>query len=393
MKRALLIVLDSVGAGAMPDAARYGDEGANTLLHVMGNTPDSLTNLRRLGLGHLPEAGLNPHPEAAGAFGRMAEASPGKDTTTGHWEIAGLRLENAFPTFPNGFPESLIKAFERAIGRRTLGNRPASGTVIIEELGEEHLRTGFPIVYTSADSVFQLAAHEAVIAPEVLYEMCSAARSLLVGDWAVGRVIARPFEGTGKGAFRRTERRKDFSLEPVGETVLDALKLRGLDVYGVGKIGDIFAGRGLTGSEPATGNSACLDVTLRYMRRPFHGLCFVNLVDFDMLYGHRRDADGYARALDAFDHRLPEITDSLRKGDLLIITADHGCDPTHPGTDHTREYVPLLAWRPGMSLRSALGDRSTFADVAATLAEFFGLPERFGATSFLKETEECLSWE
>ena len=265
--------------------------------------------------------------------------------------------------------------------------------MIIEELGEEHLRTGFPIVYTSADSVFQLAAHEAVIAPEVLYEMCSAARSLLVGDWAVGRVIARPFEGTGKGVFRRTERRKDFSLEPVGETVLDALKLRGLDVYGVGKIGDIFAGRGLTGSEPAAGNSACLDVTLRYMRRPFHGLCFVNLVDFDMLYGHRRDADGYARALDAFDRRLPEITDSLRKGDLLIITADHGCDPTHPGTDHTREYVPLLAWRPGMSLRSALGDRSTFADVAATLAEFFGLPERFGATSFLKETEECLSWE
>lgn len=387
MKRVILIVLDSVGAGALPDAAAYHDEGANTIGHIAEKTDLRLPNLCRLGLGRLPGLHLNDSSPVAGAYGRAAERSKGKDTTTGHWEIAGLTLEKPFPTYPHGFPQDVISAFEAAIGTRTLGNYPASGTVILDELGEEHMRTGYPIVYTSADSVFQIAAHEDVIPVARLYEMCEIARRQLVGDHAVGRVIARPFIGTGKGAFTRTAGRRDFSLAPTGETLLDALSGAGLDVLGVGKIEDIFAHRGLTGSNHAAGNPACVKAMMDYVAQPFHGLLFVNLVDFDMVYGHRRDVQGYADALMAFDRQLPVLQAAMDEDDLLIITADHGCDPTFHGTDHTREYIPLLCWRPGMKGAHDLGTRPTYADIAATVCDAFGLSERFGAASFLHEME------
>ncbi len=388
MKKALLIVLDSVGAGALPDAHLYGDEGANTLGHIAEALPLRLPNMNRMGFSHIPGIGLEMDERAAGAFGRMAEVSPGKDTTTGHWEIAGLRLERPFPTFPDGFPGELMEAFEAAIGTRTLGNYPASGTAILDELGEEHIRTGYPIVYTSADSVFQIAAHEEVIPLERLYEMCEIARGLLTGPYAVGRVIARPFIGEKAGAFSRTKGRRDFSLDPTGETILDLLKRKGHQVFGVGKIEDIFNHRGLTGSNHAAGNPACIDAAIDYMRQDFDGLCFVNLVDTDMIYGHRRDVKGYRDSLEYTDSRLPELTALMGEGDLLIVTADHGCDPTFRGTDHTREYVPLLAWQKGMQGLYNLGTRRSFSDVAATLSEYFGHEERFGAVSFLGEMEE-----
>lgn len=382
VKRVFLVVLDSVGAGALPDAAAYGDAGANTLGHILERERPALPNLEAMGLGCLP--GLDaPVPEkAAGVYGRAAEVSAGKDTTTGHWEIMGLRLAQPFPTFPNGFPQNVIEAFEQAIGVKTLGNYPASGTAILDELGEEHLRTGFPIVYTSADSVFQIACHEEVVPPERLYEMCGLARGLLQGPYAVGRVIARPFTGTGKGAFQRTPRRRDFSLPPIGVTLLDAMKERGFFTMGIGKIEDIFCMRGLSDSDHAAGNPACVDAMLRAMERDFTGLLFVNLVDFDMVYGHRRDVRGYAEALRYFDDRLNEIKAKMREDDLLIVTADHGCDPAHTGTDHTREYVPILCWSPLMSGLRDLGTRRSFADIAATVAELFGLEARFGAESF-----------
>ncbi len=383
MKKAVLIVLDSVGAGELPDAAKYGDAGANTLGHIIAKERPALPNLSALGLARVPGVGLENAP-ARGGYGRMAERSPGKDTTTGHWEIAGLTLARPFPTYPHGFPEDVLGAFERAIGTKTLGNKPASGTAIIEELGAEHLRTGYPIVYTSADSVFQIAAHEDVIPVDSLYDMCETARGILQGEHAVGRVIARPFAGA-PGHFARTPRRRDFSLPPTGATLLDALKESGLSVLGVGKIEDIFCHRGLTGSDHAAGNEACVDSLLAILDAGFHGLCFVNLVDFDMQFGHRRDVAGYARALEDFDRRLPEITGRLNAGDLLIITADHGCDPTHAGTDHTREYVPLLASIRGSEKTADLGTRETFADIAATVCEYFDLPERFGASSFLTD--------
>lgn len=388
MKKALLIVLDSVGAGALPDAHLYGDEGANTLGHIAGALPLRLPNMNAMGFSHIPGIGLEPDERAAGAFGKMAEQSPGKDTTTGHWEIAGLRLERPFPTFPDGFPRELLEAFEKAIGTKTLGNYPASGTVILDQLGEEHIRTGYPIVYTSADSVFQIAAHEEVIPLPRLYEMCETARGLLTGPYAVGRVIARPFVGEKAGAFTRTKGRRDFSLDPTGETVLDLLKSKGHQVLGVGKIEDIFNHRGLTASNHAAGNPACIDAAIDYMKQDFDGLCFVNLVDTDMIYGHRRDVKGYRDALEYADSRLPELTALMQEGDLLIITADHGCDPTFRGTDHTREYVPLLAWQKGMQGLYNLGVRKSFSDVAATISEFFGHKERFGAVSFLSEMEE-----
>ena len=318
----------------------------------------------------------------AGAFGRAAEVSAGKDTTTGHWEISGLKLERPFPTYPEGFPAEVIEAFEKAIGVKTLGNYPASGTAILDELGEEHMKTGYPIVYTSADSVFQIACHEDVYSPEKLYEMCEIARAQLQGEHGVGRVIARPFTGTGKGAFVRTPRRRDFSMQPIGKTVLDALKDNGFFTLGIGKIEDIFCLQGLVESDHAAGNPACVDALLNVMKRDFTGLVFVNLVDFDSLYGHRRDVQGYAEALEYFDQRLNEIKALMNEDDLLILTADHGCDPAHTGTDHTREYVPILAWRPGMTALTGLGTRETYADIAATIAELFGLKERFGAQSF-----------
>lgn len=387
MKRVVLIVLDSVGAGALPDAAKYGDEGANTLGNTVMAAGLRLPNMEKMGLGFIRQSNLPKPSQATGLSARLREVSPGKDTTTGHWEMAGIRLTAPFPTFPNGFPEEVIARFEAAIGTKTLGNIPASGTAILESLGEEHLLTGYPIVYTSADSVFQIAANEAIITNEALYRMCRIAREQLIGEYAVGRVIARPFVGDKRGSFKRTSARRDFSLEPLGETVLDVLKEAGCQVIGVGKIEDIFAGRGLTMSDHATGNKACMEAALRYLEQDFNGLLFVNLVDFDMIHGHRRDTENYAMALAEFDEALPLIQSKMKREDLLIITADHGCDPTFKGTDHTREHAPLLAWQKTSNRHQHLGDRETFADIAATIAHYFGQPQRFEATSFLEELE------
>ncbi len=387
MKRVLWIVLDSVGAGALPDAAAYGDASANTLGHIEEKIGLKLPTMRMLGLGNIEGIGIPPIAHPCAAYGKAIERSCGKDTTTGHWEMAGITMTKPFPTYSNGFPKEVIEQFEAAIGTKILGNKPASGTVILDELGEEHMRTGYPIVYTSGDSVFQIAAHEDVISRERLYEMCKIARKMLVGDHAVGRVIARPFIGTGVGHFTRTAGRRDFSLEPLGRTVLDALKEAGKDVLSVGKIEDIFAFRGLTASVHAAGNPACIDAALEYMKKPFDGLCYVNLVDFDSVYGHRRDVKGYAEALEYFDMRLPELMREMNDEDILIITADHGCDPTYKGTDHTREYVPILVWSRAINQGMNLGIRKTYADMAATIAECFGLTERFNAETFYQELE------
>lgn len=383
MKKVLLIVLDSLGVGELPDADQYGDVGANTLGNLARATALDLPHLRAMGLGHIRDAYLPRDPAAKGAYGRMAATSPGKDTTTGHWEMSGIHLQQPFPTFPDGFPQTVIHAFEAAIGAKTLGNYASSGTVILDELGEEHIRTGYPIVYTSADSVFQIAAHEEVIPLEKLYAICQIARDQLQGEFGVGRVIARPFLGQHKGSFVRTKGRRDFSMTPVSSTILDVLKANGYAVLGVGKIEDIFAHRGLTGSVHASGNPACIQATFDYMRRDFVGLCFVNLVDTDMIWGHRRDVKGYARALEDFDAALPSLQEMMGPEDLLIITADHGCDPTFRGSDHTREYVPLIVWHQGLTGAADLGTRVSFADVAATISDCFGLSERFGAASFL----------
>ncbi len=386
MKRVIWIVLDSVGAGYLPDAGQFGDEGANTLGHIAEQMHLRIPNMLAMGLGRLPGVHL-PEKEGAGAYGRALEKSAGKDTTTGHWEMAGVTVKQPFPLYPDGFPPEVIEAFETAIGKKTLGNKPASGTAILDELGEEHMRTGYPIVYTSGDSVFQIAAHEDIIPLPRLYEMCEIARSQLQGRHGVGRVIARPFVGTGAGHFARTGGRRDFSLPPAAPTILDVLKENGYETLGVGKIEDIFAHQGLTGSNHAAGNPACIDAALAYMDQAFDGLLFINLVDFDSVYGHRRDVTGYGRALEYFDERLPLFQQRMGNDDLLIITADHGCDPTYKGTDHTREYAPLLVWKKGMTGQHPLGTRETFADTAATIAEFFGLEERFGARSYLREID------
>ncbi len=383
-RRAILIVLDSVGVGELPDAAQYGDVGSNTLSHVLETSEGfSLPNMADLGLGCIEGVHGLPCPQnPAGGYGRMAEKSKGKDTTTGHWELAGLRLDTPFPTYPNGFPEEIIDAFCAATGRGVLGNRASSGTVILDELGERHQKTGDLIVYTSADSVFQIAAHEDIVPPEQLYDYCRAAREILKGEHAVGRVIARPFVGQ-PGAYKRTGNRRDFSLPPTGNTILDDLTAAGVPTYGVGKIEDIFAHRGLTGSNHASGNPACVQATLDYLSDVQRGFLFVNLVDFDMQYGHRNDPVGYGHALEQFDEALPTIMRALKQDDLLLISADHGCDPTTSSTDHSREYVPLLAWSPAMKQGAALGTLPTYAAVAATVADFFGLPMRYEAQSFL----------
>ena len=386
-KRVILIVLDSVGAGALPDAAAYGDAGSSTLGHIYEQEAPSLPNLEKLGLGCIDGLGYSVPTEGAGVYGRSMEASAGKDTTTGHWELMGIKLARPFPLYPEGFPPEVMNAFEEAIGPQTLGNRPASGTAILDELGEEHIRTGDPIVYTSGDSVVQIACHEDLYPPEKLYEMCEKARAILTGEHAVGRVIARPFVGKEKGGFTRTGRRRDFSLEPTGRTLLDAMAEKGLFTMGVGKIEDIFCMRGLAKSNHAAGNPACIDATLEAMQEDFTGLLFVNLVDFDSSYGHRRDVKGYAEALRYFDGRLAEIMAAMGEEDLLILTADHGCDPAHTGTDHTREYIPILCYTKGMQGRRSIGTRSTYADIAATIAENFGLEERFGAESFLDQLQ------
>ena len=387
LKRVFLIVLDSVGVGDAPDAAAYGDAGANTVGHIVERVGLRLPNMERIAFGHIPGTGLPADPAAAGAFGRLTEASRGKDTTTGHWEIAGLTLDAPFPTYPNGFPPEVMEAFEQAVGRGTLGNKPASGTEILKELGEEHMKTGKVIVYTSADSVFQIAAHEDIVPVEELYDMCRKARALLQGRHGVGRVIARPFTGTCAADFKRTPRRHDFSMDPFRDTVLDTLKNAGYDTLAVGKIEDIFNMKGITQSVHSAGNPACLESLMQDMAQDFRGLCFVNLVDFDMNCGHRRDVAAYAQCLRDFDEYLPRILDSMEESDLLMITADHGCDPTYTGTDHTRERVPILAWHKGMNKTVDLGTRDSYADIAATVAEGFGLPERFGAKSFYQELE------
>ena len=382
MSRVFLTVLDAVGAGEAPDAAQYGDVGANTLGHVIAARDPKLPNMASLGLGLIPGTGYRYDGPVAGAYGRATEKSMGKDTTSGHWELAGVRVKTPFPTFPEGFPASFMEAFEKAIGHRCICNRPASGTRVLEELGEAHMRDRTPIVYTSADSVFQIACHEDVFPPETLYEFCRIARKMLRGELGVGRVIARPFTGE-PGHFVRTGNRRDFSLPPCGRTLPQAVKDAGLESIGVGKIEDIFAHEGLTRSDHAAGNPACTEAMIRFMAADFDGLCFTNLVDTDSVYGHRNDPKGFAAALEAFDERIPEMKELLRPGDLMIITADHGCDPCLPNsTDHTREYIPILAWTPGMAYAADLGTRKTFADVGATCAEWLGLRERFRAKSF-----------
>jgi|WetSurMetagenome_2_1015567.scaffolds.fasta_scaffold00776_13 phosphopentomutase len=379
--RAVLLILDGVGAGALPDAEAYGDEGSDTL----GNLARTLGGLhlpflQSLGLGNLHEIeGVPPVDAPAASWGRMAERSAGKDSTTGHWEMMGLCSCTPFPTYPHGFPSGIISAFEAATGRRVLGNRAASGTEIIEELGVEHLRTGALIVYTSADSVFQVAAHESVVPPRELYEACQAARRLLQPPDGVGRVIARPFTGS-PGSFVRTAGRRDFSLPPPGRTLLDALADAGIPRTGVGKIDDLFAHRNIETLHTPS-NAVSLDTLESILREGGKGLVFANLVDFDMRWGHRNDVAGFAAGLEEVDSRLPGLTALLAERELLIIAADHGNDPTTPGTDHSREHSPLLCFSPGIPGHD-LGTRSTFSDVAATLALFFGLPGGFPGTAF-----------
>ncbi|MCC8029825.1 MAG: phosphopentomutase [Lachnospiraceae bacterium] len=430
MKRIFLIVLDSFGIGEMPDAAVYGDAGSNTLGTVRKSPLFSMPNLGRMGLFHLdgvasctgmpvcaaeadacgqgsavteePETGAceqngteaeEPEAEAygqsaaaaeepTGAYARMTERSAGKDTTTGHWEIAGLVSEKPMPVFPDGFPQEVIGEFERRTGRKVLCNRPYSGTAVIEDYGREHMRTGALIVYTSADSVFQIAAHEEIVPVQQLYEYCETARGMLVGEYGVGRVIARPFAGE-PGHFTRTARRHDYSLLPPRDTMLDQLKEDGYSVIGIGKINDIFAGKGITEFVRTSGNAEGIDRTLEYMDRDFEGICFVNLVDFDMLYGHRNDIDGYAKALSYFDARLPELTAKLRPEDILMITADHGCDPGTPSTDHSREYTPLILYGEPVPAGRNFGTRPTFADIGATVLRYFRISSRIEGDSLL----------
>src|SRR6185503_20008626 len=381
--RVLLIVLDSVGIGEMPDAADYGDAGADTLGHTLGSREVRIPNLRAMGLANIRSLPVAPVASPAGIFGRAATSSRGKDTTTGHWEMSGIITARPFPTYPQGFPPRVIEPFERAIGRKVLGNKPASVTEIIKELGEEHVRTGRPIVYTSADSVFQIATHEQIVPLEQLYEWCLIARELLTGEDEVGRVIARPFIGEPSN-FRRTEARQDYAIDPPEETLLDYVKSAGLAVTAVGKIGSIFCHRGTTEELKAGNNNASVDQTLHALRATPRGLIFTNLVDFDMLYGHRNDVEGYARALEAFDARLPEIQQAMNDDDLMIITADHGCDPGDVSTDHTREYVPVLAWGRRAQAGVDLGIRSSLADIGQTVAENFGIELQAGR-SFLRE--------
>jgi phosphopentomutase len=373
-ERVIWIVLDSVGIGELPDAADYGDVGRDTLGHIARSRALHLPNLIRLGLGNIkPLAHLPAAEKPVGNFGKGATRSPGKDTTTGHWEMAGIWLEQAFPVYPDGFPRSIIEEFERLIGRRTLGNKPASGTEILKELGEEHVRTGFPIVYTSGDSVFQIAAHEDVNPVAELYRYCEIARKLLDGPHRVGRVIARPFTGEA-GNFRRTERRHDYAVPPPRPMLLDVLAENKTPVFGVGKIHDIYNGRGVDNYVTTKNNADGMAKLTEALARQPKGLIFANLVDFDMLYGHRKDVEGFARSLEEFDVLLGPFLEALRPSDLLVITADHGCDPdpVNPTTDHSREYVPIIAYGPGTRGGVNLGTRATLADMGQTIAENFG---------------------
>jgi len=382
--RAIVLVLDSLGIGELPDAALYEDAGSNTLGNIAAQVPLRIPTLARLGLGHLvPLDGHAPGP-AAGAFGRMAERSAGKDSVTGHWELMGVVLERAFPTFPGGFPVELIQAFEQRIGRRSIGNVVASGTAVIDELGPQHMETGFPIVYTSADSVFQIAAHEAIVPVPKLYEWCDAAYDLAVRGLGLGRVIARPFIGL-PGSFARTSNRHDYAMPPVAETLLDRLVAAGHHVTAVGKIADLFAGRGISTAYPTKSDDDGMDRVEAVMATQERGLIFANLVDFDTLYGHRNDTAGYGANLDRFDVRLARLLPMLRPDDLLVITADHGNDPTTPSTDHSREHVPVLLSGAGVRAGVDLGTRTTFADLGQTLAEVFGVGPIAHGRSFLSD--------
>ncbi len=385
MKRVFLIVLDSFGIGAMPDAAAFGDPGTNTLKSCAATGKLQIPHMLRAGLGNITGVDCVEKTEApTGAYGRLQEASMGKDTTIGHWEIAGIVSPDPLPTYPNGFPEEVLKPFREATGRGVLANAPWSGTAVIEEYGKQHMETGDLIVYTSADSVFQIAAHEDIVPPEQLYEYCRIARKILQGKHGVGRVIARPFVGQ-PGSFTRTSNRHDFSLEPPAQTLLDAVKKAGLDSLAVGKIYDIFAGRGVTDHVYNKSNADGLQHTVDYAAKDFHGLCFVNLVDFDMHFGHRRDAEGYANALNEFDAWLGDFLPTLGDEDVVLITADHGCDPGYSATtDHTREYVPVLVL--GKKVKPAeLGSRTTFSDIAATVAELLNVKLTTPGQSFAKE--------
>ena len=385
ISRVFLIVLDSFGIGEMPDAVAFGDAGANTLRSISASRAFHIDSLKRLGLGNIDGChwlGQTDHPTAA--IARLSEQSQAKDTTAGHWEIAGLPSAKPFPTYPNGFPEEVIRQFEEKTGRKVICNLPYSGTKVIADYGREMVESGALIVYTSADSVFQIAAHEDIVPPEQLYEYCRMAREILQGEHGVGRVIARPFTGNYP-EYVRTPRRHDFSLEPPANTLLDNMKEQRLDVIGIGKIHDIFAGRGLTATVYTAGNGEGMERTLQMAAQDFHGLCFVNLVDFDMLYGHRNDVDGYAAAISAFDRWLTHFISQMGSEDVLMITADHGCDPGYTATtDHTREYVPLLIY--GDAIRPVnLGTRAGFADIAATIAEWMQIPNTGHGNSFASE--------
>ncbi|HBI71967.1 MAG TPA: phosphopentomutase [Lachnospiraceae bacterium] len=387
MKRVFLVVLDSVGIGELPDASAYGDVGSHTLYAASTSRYFNMPNMRRLGLFHIDGVkekfpGIEENT-FAGAVARLAESSKGKDTTTGHWEIAGIISEKPFPTYPNGFPEEIIREFEQKTGRKVICNKPYSGTEVIKDYGEEHVKTGALIVYTSADSVFQIAAHEEVVPLKELYHYCEIAREILRGEHSVGRVIARPFIGTYPN-YQRTPNRHDYSMMPA-TTMLDQIKESGLEVLGVGKINDIFAGKGITDTVRTKDNAEGIERLIERTKLDFEGICFVNLVDFDMLYGHRNDVDGYAKALTYFDGQLPKVLEGLRDEDILMITADHGCDPSTPSTDHSREYIPLVAYgkcvKPGVNI----GTRKTFADIAATILEYFAIEPEVTGTSFLKD--------
>lgn len=385
-KRVFLVVLDSFGVGEEPDAHAFGDWGVNTLASIRKSSKFHCPNLARLGLFHLDGVPpQQPQAEPVGAFARLQERSMGKDTTIGHWEIAGVESPRPLPTYPDGFPQALIREFERRTGRAVICNKPYSGTEVLKAYGEEHMRTGALIVYTSADSVFQIAAHESIVPPQQLYEYCRIARSMLTGEHGVGRVIARPFEGTCPADFRRTPRRHDFSLQPPAETMLDYVSAAGLDVIAVGKISDIFAGQGVTQAIPTSGNPEGQQVLLRLAQQDFSGLAFVNLVDFDMLYGHRNDVDGYAAAATRFDGYLVQLVKLLGPDDLLIITADHGCDPSTPSTDHSREYVPLLAFGSHVREGVNLGTRRSFGCVACTVCDYLGVSARLDGESLLND--------
>jgi phosphopentomutase len=389
-KRVIVIVLDGVGVGEAPDADEYGDQGSNSIgntARVVGGL--DLPNMGELGLGNLtPIAGVPPRGETSGGYGKMRETSAGKDSVTGHWELMGLHLTRPFPTYPQGFPPEILEEFKRRTGKNVLGNKPASGTVIIKELGEEHMRTGMPIVYTSGDSVFQIAAHEKVIPIPELYTMCEAARAMLRGEHAVGRVIARPFIGTSAQDFTRTARRKDYAVKPPRETVLTRLQTAGKKVFATGKIDDLFGQVGIDESHHTVDNDESVRGLLKFLEREFSGLIFSNLIEFDMIYGHRNDPQGYAARLEAFDRWIPTIREKMSPEDVAMIVADHGVDPTTASTDHSREYIPLLVFGPRVRDSVDLGIRKTYADVGATICDIFGLPDCEIGISFLEQIVE-----